>query len=171
MRILRMRENIQNLASLLMWLLTAVVLPENPDAWHLIDTLHGQGMDRLDVTSITLLNLGNPIDSDWSVAGTGDFNEDGKADIVFQHRDGSLAAWYLDGTTTSSVTVFPSHPGDARWRVVGITDRNSDGHPDLLFQHSSEGTLAVWFMDGVRLSAARLLNPSNPGGTWRVVAP
>ena len=129
-------------------------------------------LDRLGISSITLLNLGNPIDSDWMVAGTGDFNEDGKVDLVFQHRDGTLAVWYLDGTTTSSAAVFnPSHPGDSLWRVVGITDRNGDGRPDLLFQHAVEGTLAVWFMDGVRLSGARLLNPSSPGGTWRVVAP
>jgi hypothetical protein len=123
------------------------------------------------VVSTALLNLGNPIDLAWEVVGAEDFNEDGRPDVVFQHRNGTLALWYLDGFATASPALFsPSHPG-ADWRVVGVTDRNGDRKPDLLFQHQKDGTLALWLLDGARLSQPRLLNPSKPGGTWRVVAP
>lgn len=124
------------------------------------------------VISSSLLNLGNPIDPSWSVVGCGDFNEDGNLDVVFQHMDGTLAVWYLRSTTTISTGLFnPANPGDAQWRAVGVADRNRDGMPDLLFQHNVDGTLAVWIMNDTRLKEPRLLNPANPGGSWRVVAP
>ena len=129
-------------------------------------------MNGINIDSMAHLNSGNPIESEWSVVGASDFNEDGKTDLIFQHANGTLATWYLDGITTSSAALFtPNRPNDAQWRVVSITYRNADGKPDLLFQHLRNGTLAVWFMDGLKLSEVRLINPSAPGGTWRVVAP
>jgi FG-GAP-like repeat len=40
--------------------------------------------------------------SGWSVKRTADLNGDGKADIVWQHTDGSTAVWLMNGTTTAS---------------------------------------------------------------------
>lgn len=129
-------------------------------------------VENLRVVSTALLNLGNPVDSAWSVVGVSDFNENGGPDLVFQHKNGTLALWYLDGFAVASAALFsPSHPGDADWRVVGVADRNEDGEADLLFQHQKDGTLAMWLLDGLKLSQPRLLNPPRPGGTWRVVAP
>lgn len=129
-------------------------------------------IENLHVASTTLLNLGNPVDLDWSVVGVDDFNEDGRPDIVFQHKNGTLAVWYLDGFSTASAALLsPSHPGDSEWRVVDVADRNGDGKPDLVFQHQKDGALAMWLLDGLKLSQPLLLNPVRPGGTWRVVAP
>lgn len=50
-------------------------------------------------------------------------------------------------------------------------DFNSDGFSDLIFQNSTDGSLAIWYMDGVKLNSTELLSPSSPGGTWKVVAP
>ena len=35
----------------------------------------------------------------WQVKGTGDFNGDGKSDILWQGSDGTPAIWMMDGTT------------------------------------------------------------------------
>lgn len=129
-------------------------------------------VDRLRIDTALPLNSGNPVDADWAVAGAGDFDEDGKLDLVFQHTSGTLGVWCLDGAVTKTVRVMaPSHPGDSAWRVVSITDRNADGLPDLLFQHERDGTLGVWFMEGAKLNEARGVNPPRPGSSWRVVAP
>ncbi|MBI4657900.1 MAG: immunoglobulin domain-containing protein [Verrucomicrobia bacterium] len=129
-------------------------------------------VDRFTVIATAVLNLGNPVEAHWAVAGVGDFNEDGKLDVLFQHEDGTLAVWFLDGTRTLSIGFLePRNPGNARWRVVGTTDRNRDGMPDLLFQNEGDGGLVVWLMSGLRLVEARFVNPFRPGGTWRVVAP
>jgi hypothetical protein len=55
--------------------------------------------------------------------------------------------------------------------VAAVLDLDQDGNSDLVFQHQRDSTLAVWFMDGVELVRAELLNPSVPGGTWRLRAP
>ncbi|MBI2948295.1 MAG: tandem-95 repeat protein, partial [Verrucomicrobia bacterium] len=118
--------------------------------------------------SAALINPSNPGDSRWRVVGSADLNRDGKLDLVFQHGDGTLAVWYMDGTSLSSAALLsPASPGDAKWKVVGVGDLTGDGREDLVFQYS-DGTLALWAMNGTTLTTASLLSPSNPGAGWRV---
>lgn len=129
-------------------------------------------MDGIHLETAEFFQPNHPGDRKWVVVGSGDFNADGKPDLVFQHQDGTLALWYLDGTRlTQSTLLNPSLPNDGPWRVKSVTDLDSDGQPDLLFQHRGVGTIAVWFMDNDDLRSARLLNPSRPGGTWEIVGP
>ncbi|MDA1275675.1 MAG: immunoglobulin domain-containing protein [Verrucomicrobia bacterium] len=129
-------------------------------------------LDRLEFELGSLIGPPGPSDPGWRVVGAGDVDRDGKVDLVFQHTDGSLAAWYLNETRLISGSLLtPSHPGDPNWRVVGVADRNNDGKPDLLFQHAETGDLAVWFMDRNTLIEARLINPYQTGKGWKVVAP
>ncbi|MBM3836501.1 MAG: CHRD domain-containing protein [Verrucomicrobia bacterium] len=115
-----------------------------------------------------LINPSNPGDSRWRVVGAADLNRDGKLDLVFQHSDGTLAVWYMDGTSLSSAALLsPASPGDSKWKVVGVGDLTGDGREDLVFQYS-DGTMALWAMNGTTLTTASLLSPSNPGSGWRV---
>ena len=117
------------------------------------------------------LNPASPGSANWKAVGTGDFNGDGQPDILLQNTDGTLAVWYMNGVTLlSGEYLTPSNPG-ANWRVMGITDQNGDGKPDLLFQNSSDGSLAIWYMNGSKISLGKLLKPSQAGGTWQIVAP
>jgi hypothetical protein len=137
---------------------------------HADGTLAGWFMDGIKLSAGAVFTPKSTGDAQWRAAGLGDLNADGKPDLVFQHNDGSLAVWLLNGTTlTQALLVSPPSPG-AGWRLVSVADRNGDGKADLLFQHTNLD-LAVWFMDGAKLTAARLLNPSNSGGTWKVVGP
>jgi hypothetical protein len=130
-------------------------------------------LNGLTLKSVAMVRPNNPGDAGWKAVGVGEFNGDGKTDIVFQHTDGSLGVWYMNGVSLILPALLtPSNPGDAAWRVVGTTDLNGDGKTDLLFQHSGNQDLAVWYMNGPKLVLGHLLNPSNPGaGTWRIVAP
>lgn len=139
---------------------------------HTDGTLAVWFMNGINLASASLISPSQP-GNGWKVVGTGDFNRDGNDDLVFQHSDGTIAVWFMNGgTMTQATETNPPRPDpDAkRWHVVSTVDRNQDGKPDLLFQHE-DGTLAVWFMDGITLKTASLLNPSKPGGTWKVVAP
>ncbi len=129
-------------------------------------------LDRLDLITATFFDPLRSKTSGWRVMGGADFDRDGGADLILQHTDGSLALWYLKGASlVSGELLSPSDPGDPDWRVVSLADRNNDGRPDLLFQHATTGQLAVWFMERNVLRNASLLNPSDTGTGWRVVAP
>jgi len=129
-------------------------------------------MNGIQLVTSELLKPSHPRDDDWRVAGTGDLNADGKPDLIFQHRDGTLAYWLLDGVSlVKSGLLDPHDPLDKDWRVESVADLNGDGRSDLIFQHKKGGTLAVWFLDGIKLTRAQLLNPSRPGGSWKPVAP
>lgn len=126
-------------------------------------------MNGTQQASASLLTPSNPGDRNWQVAASGDVNRDGKADIVFQHTDGTLAVWYMDGTSLSSAALIEPANAGAGWKVVAVGDLNADGKTDLIFQHT-DGTLAMWAMDGSKLTSAALLDPSNPGdAAWKVV--
>lgn len=117
------------------------------------------------------LNPSNPGDKNWHVVGSGDFNSDTKQDLLFQHTDGTLAVWYMDGTNLVSAALLqPSNPGDKKWHVAATADVDGDGKRDILFQHE-DGTLAVWYLNGATLVKGELLSPSLPDSAdWLLVA-
>jgi hypothetical protein len=127
-------------------------------------------MDGVTRTGGGFLSPSNPGSASWKVAATGDFNKDGKVDILYQHTNGTLAIWYMDGMTLASVTTLrPSNAG-LGWSVVGTGDVNGDGNLDVIFQHTNS-TLAVWYLVGnSNLLLAGLVNPQMPSnGDWRAV--
>lgn len=118
-----------------------------------------------------LLEPQHPGDRNWRVIGTGDLNQDGRPDLVFQHADATLAVWLMDGAVLrEAVLLNPPRPAEPRWTAVAVADFDSDGTDDLLLQHG-QGTLAVWFMKGTQIDRGLLLEPSDPGSQfWRVAA-
>jgi formylglycine-generating enzyme required for sulfatase activity len=137
---------------------------------HADGTLAIWRMSRTSLESASLLDPSNSGDRNWRVAAAGDLSRDGKPDLVFQHTDGTLAAWYMDGIKLGSTALFnPKNPGDSRWRVAGLGHFNADGRLDLVFQHD-DGTLGVWFLDGVTLTQSAVFSPPNPGSSWRLAS-
>lgn len=112
----------------------------------------------------------HPGDGLWRVVGVGDLDTGGWVDLVFQHDDGMLAAWFMNGTHLVSARLLqPSHPGDENWRVRGLADFNGDTFEDLLFQHE-DGRLAIWTMRGIELLKTIPLTPNRvENSQWIVV--
>jgi|GEM_PF-5060234 len=124
------------------------------------------------VRSVNTINVTTPAAKPVNPA---DINGDGSSDLVFQHTDGFLAAWFLDGATLKQGVLFsPETAGDARWEVVGYGDFNGDSKGDILFQYNGgnfDGALAIWYLNGTQLLEAKLVTPeSNPGAGWDAVA-
>jgi VCBS repeat protein/FG-GAP repeat protein len=103
-------------------------------------------------------------DASWSLAGVGDFNADGAADLLWRKSDGSLAMWLMNGSNiTSSGFVMSGGTAvnpDTSWHVVEIGDFNGDARTDILWRNDN-GALAEWLMKGNSIIAS--VTPSSGG--------
>src|SRR2546430_8681874 len=66
-------------------------------------------------------------DLNWQVAGVGDFNGDGTADILWRYSStGDNYVYLMNGTTIIGEGYL--HEADLNWQVGGRGEFNGDGH-------------------------------------------
>lgn len=142
--------------------------------WHNRDTgrVVTWHMNGATVVDSRPLSVDGVSDTNWKIAGVGDFNGDRFSDILWRHAtNGSLAVWLLQGNLVIG-TQFLSVGGvaDLNWRIGGVGDVNADGYADIVWQHSSGG-LAVWFVRGSTVLSTTML-PYNlgPNTVWQIAA-
>jgi hypothetical protein len=83
--------------------------------------------------------------SNWQIAGFGDFNGDGRNDILWRSNDGTVSDWLANpngGFTTngSNYTIYAT----SNWHISAIGDYNHDGRSDI-FWSSDAGEVSDWF--------------------------
>ena len=105
------------------------------------------------MNGVTLLEcdyLATAADQNWMIVGVGDFNGDGKPDILWRNTStGQNAVWYMNGVTL--IGVDSANSSHQNWIIVGVGDFNGDGKPDILWRNTTTGQNAVWYMNGVTL--------------------
>ncbi len=95
-----------------------------------------------------------PGTDDWTIAGVGDFDGDGKADILWRNTaSGDNAIWLMDGIALASGAAINNVPG-TDWAIVGVSDYNGDYMSDILWRNSALGTNYIWSMNGFTLQSA-----------------
>jgi hypothetical protein len=84
------------------------------------------------------------IPNNWTIAGIGDFNGDGRDDILWRDDTGLVVDWlgqagggFADNYLNSVVNV------PLAWQVAAIGDFNGDGRDDILWRNDN-GTIANW---------------------------
>jgi len=138
--------------------------------------MNGTQVKAADYLKIGGSNVGAP-GHDWHVIGTGDFDGDGKSDLLWQTDSGALAIWEMNGTQIKAADYIklgqtnvgvPAHD----WHFAATGDYNGDGKSDLLW-HTDSGALAIWQMDGTQVSAADYTKLGSadvgaPGPDWHI---
>jgi hypothetical protein len=170
-------------------LLTGVDIPDYLDmAWHPVAMadfnndgnmdivwryhwIDNTGWDRIWLmngnTRLAEVEIDRVADNNWHIVGTGDFNLDGSADILWRnYATGQNHIWQMNGTTrTTSIILDPVT--DLNQRIVGTGDFNGDGKSDILWRNANTGQLYIWFMDGLTKSSVQNLS-SSPDLIWSV---
>ena len=118
---------------------------------------------------------GNPAtpDASWSVAGIGDFNGDGKSDLLWRNADGTLADWTMNGSqiTSGQDVTFQGNAVDldASWSIAGIGNFNGGATSDILWRNT-DGALAEWTMNGSQITSGQAItfqgNPVDLSPSW-----
>ncbi len=88
---------------------------------------------------------------DMARSAAGDFDGDGKADILWQNDNGTPAVWLMDGVnvlSTGPACTIRARPGTSRKRSTSMATASAD----IMWQHDN-GTPAVWLMDSVNVLA------------------
>jgi hypothetical protein len=95
---------------------------------------------------------------------SGDFNRDGKQDILWRNTlTGEVRIWYMNGSTILSNDGIATVGLD--WQVVGIGDFDGDGFSDILWENTVDGSFAIWTMRGDSIVSHQF--PS-PGSQWSI---
>ncbi|HUD89737.1 MAG TPA: FG-GAP-like repeat-containing protein [Xanthobacteraceae bacterium] len=108
-------------------------------------------MNGTTVTNSSTTSVGN-MPLTWSVAGTGDFNGDGKSDILWTDGSGDIAIWEMNGTTILNPSATGVGNLPTVWTVAETGDFNGNGMSDILW-HDTSGDLTIWYMNGTTISS------------------
>jgi hypothetical protein len=109
----------------------------------------------------------------WRIAATGDFDDDGRPDIVWRSfLTQKIVIWRMNDTTKlGEIVPVPDQAADANWSIQAALDFNGDGRRDLLWYNSTSGNAVIWYMDAQvkRISGAFTTPMSAGNSNWKIV--
>ena len=127
-------------------------------------------MDSNTVVTDANVSIIETATSGWEVVGNGDFNGDGKVDILWrQASTGNNNISLINGTVTGSPSgVNLSIPAlaDPKWKIAGVGDFDGDDNNDI-FWHHDDGENRITFMNGTTQTSTAVV-PTIPDPNWKV---
>jgi hypothetical protein len=109
--------------------------------------------------------------NEWQIKGLGDFDGDGRSDILWRHDNGTPAIWFMNGEYYASEVHTPFNDPTAIWKIQTTGDFDGDGRSDILWRHN-DGGLAIWFRGQSNLAAypSWLNQGGRTGLDWQIKA-
>ena len=109
-------------------------------------------------------------DQNWQVVGTGDFDGDGKADILWRNSATGENYIYLMNVTAIGTEGYLRQVADLNWKVEGVADFDGDGKADILWRNSSTGENYLYPMNGTTILGTEGYLRTVADLNWRVAA-
>lgn len=142
---------------------------EETESWQLVamDDFDGNGTcdlfwERPAEITVTLTSLGGPMAAPlpvdpqsipgegpgWSLVGSGHFNHDGRADLLWWNADiRRLRVWQLtEWGVLLSVTELEEEAPPPPWEASAVVDLAGDGRAGILWRNTDTGQLSYWRM-------------------------
>jgi hypothetical protein len=108
-------------------------------------------------------------DLDWKVVGTGDFDGDGNADILWRNAStGENYLYPMNGTAILGTEGYLRTVADLAWKVQATGDYDGDGKADVLWRNSSSGENYLYFMDGTTIKPTEGYTRTVADQQWQV---
>src|SRR5262249_3752308 len=126
-----------------------------------------------------LISPGVPLS--WQIAGVGDLDGDGHADLVWRDTSsGDVAVWLMNSEIVVGATLV-AQAVPLSWRIVKVVDVNGDGKADLIWRQDHAtlpgeflyGVVAIWLMNKTTVTDTPVIRHDTDligslGPTWRI---
>src|SRR2546426_865500 len=90
-------------------------------------------------------------DLNWTIAGIGDFDGDGRADILWRNTSTGQNYVYLMNGTAILTEGYLRTVADLNWTIAGVGDFDGDGKADILWRNSATGENYIYLMNGMAI--------------------
>ena len=129
-------------------------------------------MDGVDFVGDSTIGRAVP-DPNWEIVGAGDFNNDGKDDLLLRNAEADQnLLWYMNDSQIQSEGLLGRALGSDNWQISGVADFNQDGQEDIVLRHQSPDGLGqniVWFMDGNEIIGEAVIGREVPDVNWEII--
>jgi hypothetical protein len=87
----------------------------------------------------------------WQVKGVGDFDGDGRADILWRNSSSGENYLYLMNGVAIVNEGYLRIVADPNWQIAALGDYDGDGKTDILWRSSATGENYLYPMDGTAI--------------------
>ena len=95
-------------------------------------------------------------DLDYRPSAIGDFDGDGKDDVLVRRKDGGWHYYRMDGRGNAGRRARAGLPSEWGWRLAGVGDFDGDGTDDVFVRHFADGRWRFHAGAGRASAAARM---------------